>query len=492
MSALNPVITIGDQLCEHLARQNVPPAQQRERAAAALAEVKIPAPEQVLDKYPFQLSGGMCQRVMIAMAFASDPDLVISDEATTALDVTTQTHIIRLLRSLQQRRGTAIIFITHDLRLAAHVCDEIAVLYAGDVFEYGDAKRVLAEPRHPYTQALKAANPPLSGPVAQLVSLPGQMPSPADLSRQAGCRLAPRCAFVTPDCTKTVPALVPAGEYQSVRCILHATPPAEAVNENQPQRRDATEGQQPLLTVEGLNKTYVTRQGWRETSRVDAVLDAHFTIAPGEFVGIVGESGSGKSTIGRLVMGLETPDTGKITLGGAALTNTNADWQRRIAAIQFVFQDPRSALNPRRRVMSLVTQSLEAKPYLQSDRKRRAEQLLCDVGMSPEMIDRFPRQMSGGQRQRVNIARALCDMPRLLIADEIVSGLDVLVQAQILNLLLGLRREHDIALLFISHDLAVVRYLCDRVLVMQRGRIAESGPRNRCSKTRRTLIRANC
>jgi len=235
-------------------------------------------------------------------------------------------------------------------------------------------------------------------------------------------------------------------------------------------------GASTLLSVEGLNKSYSVRRGWRKTSRVDAVADASFAVSPGEFVGIVGESGSGKSTIGRLIMGLEAADSGTITLDGAALSNSKEDWRRRIASIQFVFQDPRSALNPRRRVLSLTTQSWEAKPFLQTDRKRRARELMEDVGLSPDMIERYPRQMSGGQRQRVNIARALCEMPKLLIADEIVSGLDVLVQAQILNLLLALRKEHNIGLLFISHDLAVVRYLCSRVLVMQRGRIVESGP----------------
>jgi peptide/nickel transport system ATP-binding protein len=476
MSALNPVLTIGEQLSEHLVRQGVPFAELSARAVLALDEVKIQAPADVLDKYPFQLSGGMCQRVMIAMAFLSDPDLVISDEATTALDVTTQTHIIRLLRSLQKRRGTTIIFITHDLRLAAHVCDELAVLYAGDVFEYGNAKSVLAEPKHPYTRALRNANPALDGPVTRLASLPGQTPSAGDLRHQAGCRLAPRCALVIEECTRAVPALTRVAGDHVIRCILPARPqPDERIVEAERLTAPAATKAAPLVRVAGLNKSYVARRGWRKVSRVDAVTDASFAIAPGEFVGIVGESGSGKSTIGRLVMGLETADSGTITLGDAALTDSKEDWARRIAAIQFVFQDPRSALNPRRRVLSLATQSWETKPFLHSERRSRAQDLMADVGLAATMVDRFPRQMSGGQRQRVNIARALCEMPRLLIADEIVSGLDVLVQAQILNLLLALRKDYSIALLFISHDLAVVRYLCSRVLVMQRGKIVESG-----------------
>jgi peptide/nickel transport system ATP-binding protein len=224
-----------------------------------------------------------------------------------------------------------------------------------------------------------------------------------------------------------------------------------------------------------LSKTYPQRGWLRRNTAVHAVKDVSLSIAPGEFVGIVGESGSGKSSLARLVMGLETPTEGRILLNGKALVARAEDWERRIASIQMIFQDARSALNPRRRVQSLVTQSMESRPHLHSDRKTRARELVGDVGLAPDMLARFPSQMSGGQRQRVNIGRALCDLPQLLVADEIVSGLDVSVQAQILNLLLRIRREHKISLLLISHDLAVVRYLCSRVLVMHRGVVVESG-----------------
>jgi peptide/nickel transport system ATP-binding protein len=232
----------------------------------------------------------------------------------------------------------------------------------------------------------------------------------------------------------------------------------------------------PFLQVEGLSKVYTPRGGWlRRETGVHAVKGVDLTIAPGEFVGIVGESGSGKSSLARLVMGLETPSEGRILLNGKALVARAEDWERRIASIQMIFQDARSALNPRRRVQSLVTQSMESRPNLHSDRQARARELVADVGLAPDMLTRFPSQMSGGQRQRVNIGRALCDLPQLLVADEIVSGLDVSVQAQILNLLLRIRREHKISLLLISHDLAVVRYLCSRVLVMHQGVVVESG-----------------
>jgi len=233
---------------------------------------------------------------------------------------------------------------------------------------------------------------------------------------------------------------------------------------------------QPFLRVAALDKTYPGR-GWpAKRGGVAAVRDISFDIAPGEFVGIIGESGSGKSSLGRLVMGLETPTGGSLELNGRPLSNGAGEWERRIASIQMIFQDPRSALNPRRRVRSLLTQSMENRPHHASTRNTRALELLASVGLAPDLAQRFPSQMSGGQRQRVNIGRALCDVPQLLVADEIVSGLDVSVQAQILNLLLQLRSEHKIALLLISHDLAVVRYLCSRVMVMHRGEVVESGP----------------
>jgi peptide/nickel transport system ATP-binding protein len=479
MTALNPVLTIGQQLQEHLLRLGVAKDEWRERATAMLAEVRIHQPAQVLDKYAFQLSGGMCQRVMIAMAFAGDPQLVVSDEATTALDASTQAHIVTLIRGLQERRGTGVIFVTHDLGLAAHVCDELVVLYAGEMAERGPAKRIFTRSLHPYTQALQRANPHLTGPRRLLFSLPGQMPGISDFPSLQGCRFQPRCAVATEACATAVPAMREVLPGHHVRCVHGAAAPepllaadaSDATIFHAPRMSDA-----PFLQVEGLSKVYRPRSGWlRRETGVHAVKDVDLTIAPGEFVGIVGESGSGKSSLARLVMGLETPSEGRILLNGKALVARAEDWERRIASIQMIFQDARSALNPRRRVQSLVTQSMESRPNLHSDRQARARELVADVGLAPDMLTRFPSQMSGGQRQRVNIGRALCDLPQLLVADEIVSGLDVSVQAQILNLLLRIRREHKISLLLISHDLAVVRYLCSRVLVMHQGVVVESG-----------------
>ena len=387
LSSLNPVISVGRQFGEHLAHAGLPRSERRAVAERALGEVGLTDPA-LLGRHAFQLSGGMCQRVLIAMAFATNPALIVADEPTTALDVTTQVRIVRLIRELQAAHGTGLLFITHDLRLAAHLCDDVVVMRAGAILERGPSRTVFTTPAHPYTQALRSANP----------SLTGETPGTAETS-------AP-----------------------------------------------------PLLRLDAVHKVY--RGG------VVAVRDATFTVAPHEFVGLVGESGSGKSTIARLIMGLDAPTSGTIARDPAA---------------QIVFQDPSSALNPRRRVETLVTQALEARRWSvpPAERRERAEALLADTGLPLELRPRYPRQLSGGQRQRVNIARALGTTPRLLVADEIVSGLDVTLQAQIVELLLRLRSEHGIALVFISHDLAVVRALCERVIVLQAGAIVESRPDRR-------------
>ncbi|HEX9466652.1 MAG TPA: ABC transporter ATP-binding protein [Alphaproteobacteria bacterium] len=478
LSALNPVLTIAQQFGEHLARLGVPARLRRAKIAADLAEVRLRDPEAILDCYPFQLSGGMCQRVLIAMAFASNPALIVADEPTTALDVTTQAHIVMLIRRLQAARGTGLLFITHDLRLAAHLCDEVLVLYAGDVVERGPARSVFAAPRHPYTRALKRANPPLSGPRQRLAVLPDTMPGLSSLTGFPGCRFASRCPTADPACAASVPALREVGTGHWVRCtprceVEHRASPEAAAGTAAP-RLDGT----PVLRLESVSKSFRGRHRLlRRSPPVDAVRNASLAVMPGEFVGVVGESGSGKTTLGRLAIGLERPSAGKIWLDGQDATVPESAWGQRIETVQMVFQDPLSALNPRRRVASLASQAMEAKSRAAGRRERqaRALELLGDVGLAAELAPRFPPQLSGGQRQRVNIARALCLTPRLLIADEIVSGLDVSVQAQVLNLLLRLREEHGIALLFISHDLSVVRYLCDRVLVMYRGEIVEAG-----------------
>jgi len=478
MMALDPAMTIGNHFREHLHRLGLSAGAGRKAALAALADVRIEAPETVYDQYGFQLSGGMCQRVLIALAFISNPDLVIADEPTASLDVTTQGHIVSLLRAMQKRHGTAVLFITHQLRLAAQICDQVAVLYAGEVVEQGPAREVFLHARHPYTCALHASMPNFDGQWRALGAPSGQMPGLPDYPALTGCRFAPRCASAIDACLAEPPPLADCGDGTALRCIRPGAVAKNVDAENAETDTRPQSKQVPaaaLLKVDNVTKIF-RRSGW--VSRAPgqaAVSGASFSVAPGEFVGIVGESGSGKSTLGRLIMGLEEPSAGRIVLDNKPLGHDEAEWRRRIASIQFVFQDPRAALNPRRSTLQLVTQPLQPGDVSRQQRRDRAEQLLRSTGLPLDTLAKISSEMSGGQRQRVNIARALCNTPRLLIADEITSGLDVSVQAQILNLLLRLRSEFNIALLMISHDLAVVRYLCSRVLVMWKGTIVESG-----------------
>ena len=494
LSALNPVLTVGRQFDEHLRRVAPGPARERrDRAVAALASVLLRHPEDLLARYPHQLSGGMCQRVLIAMAFASDPKLVVADEPTTALDVTVQAELVRLIRDMQARHGTAILFITHDLRLAAHIADEVLVLYAGRPAERGPAS-LFARPAHPYTRCLQLAAPAVRGERRRLYALPERMPGLLASEGLPGCRFAPRCPNAAHACEAGEPALVqvgrsilepsplgegrarvsaarphpdlgalrapsPGGEAEHVAACLYPelTP---TIRPPPPDPVRAAEDGTDLLELRAVAKTFTSRRLFGGAKRFTAVRPASFRVGQGEFVGLVGESGSGKSTLARMIVGLERPSAGQII---------------RRFSVQMVFQDPQSALNPRRRVGSIVTQALEVTAATAAVRRATAERLLAEVGLPPETASRYPAQLSGGQKQRVNIARALAAEPALLVADEIVSGLDVSVQAQVIGLLLRLQRERGFAMLFISHDLSVVRHLCSRVLVMRTGEIVETG-----------------
>ncbi len=500
LSALNPVLTIGRQIDEHLARLRTGSRRvRRERALAMLAAVHLTNPAELLGKYPHQLSGGMCQRVLIAMAFASRPRLLVADEPTTALDVTIQARIVQLIAEMQSRDGTSVVFITHDLRLAAQICDDILVLYAGRPVEYGPARLVFAQPAHPYTRCLQLAIPVITGPRRALYALPERMPGLGALKDIAGCLFAPRCPLRTDDCTQAPPPLIAAGKDRSVACIRSTATAGIIVPAAAPP--SAAHASAALLAVEGLSKVFVTRRGLFASSTFAAVRNVSFTFHENEFIGIVGESGSGKSTLARMLCGLERPDGGAVVIAGRDVSDGSAASRaHQRAYMQMVFQDPQSALNPRRRVASIVTQALEAAPSLPfsasrggkggAERLARAEALLMEIGLPPETAMRFPAQLSGGQRQRLNIARALCATPRILIADEIVSGLDVSVQTQLIDLLMRLRRQRGFSMLFISHDLSVVRHMCDRVLVMYRGEVVESGatdeifaaPRHPCTQ----------
>jgi peptide/nickel transport system ATP-binding protein len=481
LTALNPVLTIGRQFDEHLARVPIASrAERRERALAMLSAAQLAKASALLERYPHQLSGGMCQRVLIAMAFASNPRLVIADEPTTALDTTIQARIVELILQMQQRHGTALMFITHDLRLASELCDEIMVMYAGRAIEHGPARAVLATPAHPYTRCLQLASPTMGSQRRALYLLPEQMPSPRQLRELRGCHFAARCPMSGKECREAVPPTIPVGNEHSAACIRPDVTSHIAPQISFPEPSSATLASPSILQVKGLSKQYVVaRSMLGRTEAVTALHGVDFSIAQNEFVGLVGESGSGKSTLAKLLVALERPSAGRILLDGKDVTHESAGSRRlRVASIQMVFQDPQSALNPRRRVASIMTQAMEAQRRRATWQQRleRAHALLSELRLSADFAMRFPAQLSGGQRQRINIARALCNLPKVLIADEIISGLDVSIQAQLLHLLARLRDELGFAMLFICHDLSVVRHLCSRVLVMQRGEIVEQGP----------------
>ena len=482
MSALSPLRRVGSQLVEAVRlHQHVPRAEALRRAREALARCGIPDPDRCLREFPFRLSGGMQQRVMIAAALLSEPELVIADEPTTALDVTVQAQVLELLKTV---RGpdTALLLISHDMAVVRSVCERIAVMYAGRIVEEGPADEVFSRPRHPYTAALLAAMPSRHAPGERLPAIPGTLPSP--LALPAGCRFAPRCSRAQPGCTKPdAPCssdnskashwwacLNPMpGNYAGPQ---HDPPPAIRGGElppgTSPEAARAVAGHTcpAFLSIRGLSKKY---------PHVLALDGATLDLAPGETLAVVGESGSGKTTLARLVAGLERPTAGEILLDGAPLPFDRPRARRR--DIQMVFQDPYASLNPRLRIGDLVTEGALAHGLAdRAGRAALARELLAAVGLPPEAAARHPHEFSGGQLQRISIARALALRPRLLLCDEPVSALDVSVQAQILNLLADLKRDRGPAMLFITHDLAVARSVADRVAVMAAGRIVELGP----------------
>ncbi|MEO8857447.1 MAG: ABC transporter ATP-binding protein [Burkholderiaceae bacterium] len=515
LTALNPVFTIGQTFDEHLMLLGV----ERSRRAGLMLEqmhaVHLTQAQEMLRRYPHELSGGQCQRVLIAMAFSAEPSLIIADEPTTALDVVSQSHVLALLAELQRRHGSAVLLITHDLRLAAHVCDDIVVLYAGEQVEYGPAVDVLKHPRHPYTRALQDATPDIHGPRRHLPAIEGQMPGVSALANLAGCRFAERCPTRNAACAATPQTLHESRPGHWVRCVsacevggaasVSVAPDTtrelvQGTGQEQEQGQAQTQTQTPtptpgaqaprgdapasppLVELQDVTLRYTARRGLWGQRKVHhlAVNEVSLQVRPGEFVGIVGESGSGKSSVARLIVGAEQATSGRILVEGRVRGKGDEGVVRLTREhVQMIFQDPHSALNPRRSVFRLLTQAYEvdssSKAVKLPPRAERGVQLLRDVGLAEDCLMRFPSQLSGGQKQRVNIGRALCVMPRLVVADEIVSGLDVSVQAQILNLLLDLGRRHGVALLLISHDLSVVRYLCSRVLVMQAGCVVEQG-----------------
>lgn len=408
MTALNPVMTIGNQIDEVFRfHEKMPGQERRSRALKLLQDVQLPDPEQALGAYPHQLSGGQRQRAMIAMALALDPKILIADEPTTALDVTTQAQVLRLIKEMQESHGTGVVFITHDFGVVADIADRVAVMQNGLVVETGTTDEVLRRPTHPYTQALMAA----------------------------------------------VPSLIP-----------RAARP----------RSDET-----VLRVNGLTKTYTGGGGlFGGNARVvHAAKEVTLDLTRGETLGIVGESGSGKSTVARCIVRLNDAEAGEILLGNTDLRPLGrAAMRPHRAQIQMVFQDPFASLNPRSKVGRIIAQGPEMYGASREEAREKALELLRIVGLDDRAYDRFPHEFSGGQRQRIGIARALALEPKVLVADEPVSALDVSIQAQILDLLDEIRDRMNLSMIFITHDLRVAAQVCDRIAVMQRGEVVEIGP----------------
>lgn len=485
MNALNPAIRLGEQVAETLRRhKGLSRARAWARAVELFTQVRLPDPEGIAWRYPHQISGGQQQRVVIAMAIACDAQLLIMDEPTTGLDVTTEAHILDLIQELRQRLGISILFISHNLRVVARVCDRVGILYAGQLIEEGPAEAVLETPSHPYAIGLRAAMPEISGPVARrLASIPGRLP---DLHTVPdGCIFAERCYLVEDRCRSGEPPIQHNGARHSSRCIHPepprpqpvATDPAPDLKSPQTQGREAA----PLLTIDRLEFLYRRRRSLPFLPRPAAppALDhVSLELLPNRTLGIVGESGSGKSTLARCVAGLLAPASGDIRFHGDVLQRIARqrarDQQRRI---QIVFQNPESALNPSLPVGEIVARPLKLYRMVPDAQvHRRTIELLEMVNLGERYMQRFPRELSGGEKQRVSIARALAAEPDLVICDEPTSALDISVQASVLNTLADLRDSRPISYLFITHDLGVVRYISDTIAVMSQGRIVETGP----------------
>ena len=429
MSSLNPVLRVGEQIAEAIElHQGRNRRDAMDEARAMLERVRIPDAARQLRRYPFQLSGGMRQRVMIAMALACRPRLLIADEPTTALDVTVQAQVLRLLRGLQAEFGMGMLFITHDMGVVAEMADRVVVLRHGKVVEEGDTRRIFAAPAHPYTRELLAAVPVLGSLSAQV--LPSPFPD------EAG----------------------------------HA-----------PLQDTVRPGVPPVLELRGLTTRFDVRRGMfgRTSGRIHAVEGVNLTIAPAETLGLVGESGCGKSTTGRSIIRLEQPESGQIILDGEDVTTLDPVREALLRRkVQYVFQDPFSALDPRLSIGNSVAEPIRTHALATgAEVQRRVLELLEQVGLSPLHARRYPHELSGGQRQRVCIARAIASKPRLIIADEAVAALDVSIRAQVINLLMELQRRLGLACLFISHDMAAVERVSHRVAVMYLGQVVEIGPR---------------
>jgi oligopeptide/dipeptide ABC transporter ATP-binding protein len=476
MSSLNPTMKIGRQIGEGLRiHEGATDAEARKRALEVLEMVEMPRPAERLDQYPFELSGGLRQRVIIAMGLVCSPSLLIADEPTTALDVTIQAQILDILDTLRRELKMAMLLITHDMGVIAGRTDRVVVMYAGKKAEEASTETLFTDMRHPYTQALLASMPSMENTGKhELASIAGM---PPDLSRSiTGCRFAPRCSFATDTCRQQEPALQ-GGDHEFA--CFHPVGGPQPVIIREASVTSATAHKKELLRAQGLVKEFAIKSGVirHKVGAVHAVSDASFTLYEGETFGLVGESGCGKTTIGRMLVGLETLTAGEVYFDGELVTAKGHKPTRESRRDrQMMFQDPYASLDPRMKVEQILGEPLAIQHVgSRAEQARRVSELLSSVGLDPQVADRYPHEFSGGQRQRIGLARALALNPRLIVADEPVSALDVSVQAQILNLMKDLQRQYGMSYVMVSHDLAVVYYMADTIAVMYLGKIVEIG-----------------
>ena len=498
-TSLNPVMRVGDQIVEaietHTALRG---AEARARAVQWLQRVGIPEPDRRIDDYPFRMSGGQKQRVMIAMTLAAEPDFIVADEPTTALDVTIQAQVLELLKSLQQERKLGLLLITHDLAVVSQMAHRVALMYAGQIVEVASAADFFTAPSHPYARALLQALPDASHRGKKLESIAGTVP-PLWLQFE-GCRFESRCSHVQPACREQPPALTAVAPGHEVRCLRAPLPPAIVPTPVMAPDTVMARGEapkpsppSPRLQVQDLRVTFTlpSTTPWSPKRSFHAVDGISFSIDPGQTLALVGESGCGKTTTGKAIaqllrrvahvqgqVKLDALDALDVLGEDNLLTAQGASLLQARRAIQIIFQDPFASLNPRMRVADILEEGMKAlvPEWSLDDRRSRTAEWIDRVGLRPDALDRYPHEFSGGQRQRIAIARALAVNPRLVVCDEPTSALDVSVQAQILNLLRDLQSDLGLSYLFITHNMGVVEVLAHQVAVMQAGRIVEQGP----------------
>ena len=489
MTSLNPTMTVGTQISEAVRlHTNATSARARQRALEVLELVGMPRPEERLGSYPHQLSGGLRQRVMIAMALACEPSLLIADEPTTGLDVTIQAQILDLIDELRQRLNMAVILITHDMGVIAGRADRVLVMYAGKVVEQASTRTLFSRMRHPYAQALLESIPRLDQDSRQrLRSIAGMPPNLA--KPLSGCRFAPRCRHASPLCAESEPVLT--GEPTHLAACFHPVdgpskdaqgqPPGLSEQQNRPPETAAPGERKVLLELRRIVKEFpvsTVRAHGRSGRTVKAVSDVSLTLAEGQTFGLVGESGSGKTTLGRIMVGLDQPTSGSVIFRGSDVTGLRGSKLRlHRRNLQLMFQDPYASLDPRMRVSATLREPLVVQGIgTRSEQRDRVSALLDDVGLADGALALYPHEFSGGQRQRIGLARALILNPALVVADEPVSALDVSVQAQVLNLMKTLQHRHQLSYVVVSHDLSVIRFLADVIGVMYLGKLVEIGP----------------